>query len=279
MESSGNSVRHLMAGACSGLMTCVLVQPLDVVKTRMQQPRNHEFSKNEASILNHKQKMDPGLSFVETVRAIHREPRGIRGYWRGTVPTLIRNVPGSSLYFFVLNGIRSTAERLENTSKSLNPSATSQSQSQSSLTASSSSVLPRVSHAVNLAAGSTARVLVGLLMMPFSVVKVRFEVSSSVLCRSDTHIPIICIIQSNLYRYDSVWTAFQSIVRTEGVRGLFSGFGSTTLRDAPFAGLYLLIYEQGKKSLNATAVHQHGSDSGLLERNSGMLVCVTSSSS
>jgi solute carrier family 25 protein 38 len=52
-----------------------------------------------------------------------------------------------------------------------------------------------------------------------------------------------------MYNYKSMLDAFTSIFKTAGVRGLFYGFGSTALRDAPFAGLYLLFYEQSKATL------------------------------
>lgn len=42
-------------------------------------------------------------------------------------------------------------------------------------------------------------------------------------------------------------------MRTEGVRGFFSGFGATAIRDAPYAGLYVLFYEQCKKKLSLVA--------------------------
>ena len=44
--------------------------------------------------------------------------------------------------------------------------------------------------------------------------------------------------------------AASSIWRTEGIRGFFSGFGATALRDAPYAGLYVLFYEQSKHQLS-----------------------------
>ncbi|KAI7116520.1 hypothetical protein KC324_g19002, partial [Hortaea werneckii] len=39
----------------------------------------------------------------------------------------------------------------------------------------------------------------------------------------------------------------------EGFRGFFAGFGATAVRDAPYAGLYVLIYEQAKARLASLA--------------------------
>lgn len=78
-------------------------------------------------------------------------------------------------------------------------------------------------------------------MMPVTVLKVRYE--------------------SDYYAYRSLYGAARDIVRTEGFRGLFSGFGATAARDAPYAGLYVLIYEQLKRRLAAVA-HQGNNGSG-----------------
>lgn len=67
--------------------------------------------------------------------------------------------------------------------------------------------------------------------MPVTVLKVRYE--------------------SDYYAYRSLLGAGRDIVRTEGFRGLFAGFGATAARDAPYAGLYVLIYEQLKRRLSS----------------------------
>lgn len=66
--------------------------------------------------------------------------------------------------------------------------------------------------------------------MPMTIIKVRYE--------------------SNLYAYKSILGAGRDIVATEGVKGFFSGFGATAIRDAPYAGLYVLFYEQLKRRLS-----------------------------
>lgn len=56
--------------------------------------------------------------------------------------------------------------------------------------------------------------------------------------------------ESSLYAYKSILGAGRDIVKTEGLKGFFSGFGATAIRDAPYAGLYVLFYEELKKRLS-----------------------------
>lgn len=65
--------------------------------------------------------------------------------------------------------------------------------------------------------------------MPITVLKVRYE--------------------SSLYSYPSLLAASRSILATHGPRGFFAGFGATAVRDAPYAGLYVVFYEEGKRKL------------------------------
>lgn len=76
--------------------------------------------------------------------------------------------------------------------------------------------------------------------MPLTVIKVRYE--------------------SSFYRYNSLAGAARDIASTEGLRGFFAGFGATAIRDAPYAGLYVLFYEQSKKRLSALYLSQDHND-------------------
>jgi solute carrier family 25 protein 38 len=100
----------------------------------------------------------------------------------------------------------------------------------SSISKITSSSLPRLSNVANLTTGAIARASVGFIMMPITVIKVRYE--------------------SSLYSYKSIWQAAKSILEREGMKGFFSGFGATALRDAPYAGFYILFYEQSKRQLS-----------------------------
>ncbi|KAJ5440971.1 Mitochondrial substrate/solute carrier [Penicillium cf. griseofulvum] len=187
---------HFAAGLCSGLTSSILLQPADLLKTRVQQSQ--------------------GAALLPTLKAIISSPNPIRGLWRGTLPSALRTGFGSALYFTSLNALRQAVAQS-------NPLALA-----SPVTgARSSSVLPKLSNTANLATGAVARVAAGFVMMPVTVLKVRYE--------------------SDYYAYRSLVGAGRDIVRTEGLRGLFAGFGATAARDAPYAGLYVLFYEQLKR--------------------------------
>ncbi|KAJ5089514.1 hypothetical protein N7532_008198 [Penicillium argentinense] len=200
-SKSSKTVFHFAAGLCSGLTSSILLQPADLLKTRVQQSGH-------------------GATLLPTLKSILSSPHPVRGLWRGTLPSALRTGFGSALYFTSLNALRQTVAQA-NTPAVL----------ASSTTPKSSSALPKLSNTANLATGAIARVAAGFVMMPVTVLKVRYE--------------------SDYYAYRSLVGAGRDIVRTEGMRGLFAGFGATAARDAPYAGLYVLFYEQLKRRFAA----------------------------
>ncbi|KAL4881535.1 mitochondrial carrier protein [Aspergillus karnatakaensis] len=206
VSKSSKTTFHFGAGLLSGLTSSILLQPADLLKTRVQQSHHH-------------------ASLLSTVKTILASPNPVRGLWRGTLPSALRTGFGSALYFTSLNALRqglaTPTPPLPNANGTI-PSSTS------------SSALPKLSHTANLTTGAAARVAAGFVMMPVTVLKVRYE--------------------SDYYAYRSLYSAGRDILRTEGLRGLFAGFGATAARDAPYAGLYVLIYEQLKRNLAAATM-------------------------
>jgi len=135
-----------------------------------------------------------GLMTVVTNVVRHER---ILGFWKGLVPSLSRTVPGIGVYFSSLHHMRTNFGSAD----------------------------PHPLESVAMGAG--ARSVSGLTMLPFTVVKTRFE--------------------SGQFQYKSVPQALVTIYRVEGMKGLFSGLSATLLRDAPFSGLYLMFYTQTKK--------------------------------
>ncbi|KAI0379697.1 solute carrier family 25 member 38 [Hypomontagnella monticulosa] len=196
--SKSSSTFHFVAGLGSGTLSAVLLQPFDLLKTRVQQSGSH--------------------SIRAAVREIARSPNALTAFWRGTIPSALRTGFGSAIYFTTLNVIRQRATAL--------PFATVP-----VVNGHHSSSLPKLTNTANLVSGAFARAFAGFILMPLTVIKVRYE--------------------SNLYSYKSIAGAARDIYRTERIPGFFAGFGATAFRDAPYAGLYVLSYEQFKKRLSS----------------------------
>lgn len=90
----------------------------------------------------------------------------------------------------------------------------------------SRSVLPTLTSTGNLVSGAIARVGIGFILNPFSVLKARFE--------------------SNMYQYRSVGEGMRLMVNG-GPSELFRGFLASAMRDAPYAGVFLVFYEHIKR--------------------------------
>ena len=79
----------------------------------------------------------------------------------------------------------------------------------------------------NLLIGFSARGIGSVITLPLTIVKTRFE--------------------SGWFAYRSVPHALTEVSSREGIRGLFSGGLATVLRDAPYAGLFVLFYFEMKR--------------------------------
>ena len=198
---------HFVSGLVSGISSAVLLQPADLLKTRVQQSRNS--------------------SLLPTLRTILNGPHPITSLWRGTVPSALRTGFGSALYFTSLSSLR---QIVANNTAAVKAKEGSLSIASGVTNSRTSSVLPKLSNVQNLLTGATARVFAGMILMPVTVIKVRYE--------------------SDYYNYKSIASASRSIYATEGLKGFFSGFGATAVRDAPYAGLYVVFYEASKSYLS-----------------------------
>lgn len=198
MPTETHASWHAYAGFVSGVTSSVLLQPLDLLKTRIQQNRQ------------------------STLRSSLLELRGVSDAWRGTVPSVLRTSIGGSLYFSSLNVIRTYLAQASGSNGENNRPSSS---------------LPQLSRKLNLLSGAIARGSIGFLTMPVTVVKVRFESSG--------------------YQNHTVWKTIAQIYKESGYRGFFKGYGVTASRDAPYAGLYVLFYEQNKETIGKAFNSSH----------------------
>lgn len=209
------------------MTSAALLQPFDLLKTRVQQPDRPGLL---AALRSIRSPSSPADSAEPNARP---RPR-ILALWRGTLPSVLRTGFGSALYFTSLNALRQHLSRQQGPSPS---SSTSGARDKGQLHHHSSS-LPQLPLTNNLVAGAAARAFAGFVLMPLTVIKVRYE--------------------SSLYNYRSLASAAADIHAgsgggAAGLRGFFAGFGATAVRDAPGAGLYVVLYEVLKSRLSRIA--------------------------
>lgn len=174
ISSASPVVKSFLAGSLSGTCSTLLFQPLDLIKTRVQQVNGI------------------GSSTLDVTKEILGR-KSLPGLWQGLYPSLVRTVPGVGIYFSCMHTMKTT----------LFHGAPSSNQS--------------------LFIGASSRAIAGCLMIPATVIKIRCE--------------------SGKYGYKSIFGAVHSITVNEGLRGLSSGLLPTLVRDVPFSGIYLMLYE------------------------------------
>ncbi|TKA57651.1 hypothetical protein B0A53_00800 [Rhodotorula sp. CCFEE 5036] len=268
---------HLASGALSGAASVLMLQPLDLIKTRIQQDRPPPSSTATSSattrpagpsLAGTSSKQQPPqvkkpkvarAKILTTAREVVRID-GVQGLWRGTVPTLYRNVPGVSLYFLSLSRLRALIGRSSLFRAKTSPSSTSSTAAASAGGGGGGKV--KLTPIGDLLVGSTARTAVGFALTPFTLLKTLSEstlsmaqsaatssssspsTSSSSPAGTSTVRP-----QAAAPRPPSTFTALRTLYSSGGLRSLWRGAVPTALRDAPGAGLFIVFYERGQRLL------------------------------
>lgn len=104
--------------------------------------------------------------------------------------------------------------------------------------------------------GGCCRISVGIALNPFTMIKTRFESRAF----------------GSRVEYHSVMMAAKDVIKSNGIRGLWSGWGAVILRDAPYSSIFLSLYGTLKRMIkpqipNETIAH---SISGLA---AGVIAC------
>ncbi|KAG1681317.1 hypothetical protein FOA52_007363 [Chlamydomonas sp. UWO 241] len=190
------SLESGLSGTLSGMAIGALLQPLDVVRTRMQGDAARGLAPQRGAT----------GTLMEIVGT-----GGVGSLWRGTGPSVLRMGLGVGVHMIL---VEKAAAHLTRPGENGQPAQ---------LSAGSAAL-----------AGGGARALVSTCMCPVTVIKTRMEYTGK-----------------DGVRYKSTAHAFSTIIRTEGIRGLFRGVVPTVLTNAPFSGLYYMMYTQLKRELAA----------------------------
>lgn len=133
----------LISGGIAGLISAAVLQPLDLLKTRLQQ-----------------QQMSSKTEVRTTIGNELRKLTAIKQLWRGVLPSTLRTSFGAGIYFTILSTSRNYVAKRKNVGET-NPSGTS--------------VLAKLSPMENLTLGFVCRAAVGYITMPITIIKTRYE--------------------------------------------------------------------------------------------------------
>ncbi|KDP34326.1 hypothetical protein JCGZ_12674 [Jatropha curcas] len=191
--------QQVICGAGAGLAVSFLACPTELIKCRLQAQSALGGSGSAAVAVKYGGPMD-------VARHVLKSEGGMRGLFKGLVPTLGREVPGNAAMFGVYELLKQYLAGGQDTSQ-----------------------LGRGSLMV---AGGLAGASFWAMVYPTDVVK-------SVLQVDDYRNP----------KFSGSINAFRKILASEGVKGLYKGFGPAMARSVPANAACFLAYEVTRSSL------------------------------
>jgi hypothetical protein len=198
----------MLASASAGMVARIPCHPLDTCKAKLQVQKAQGVYGNFVDV------------FVKTWRQ-----EGRRGLYKGFGTAFIGSGPAGCLYFTTYEKSKELLLQIP--------------------------FLQRSPGTAHFTAGLLAEVVSCILWVPIDVVKERLQVQStlSTLHRiPNTGTSASILSQSNQsLQYKGNLDAFATILRTEGVRGVYKGYGATIASFGPFSALYFLFYEKLKR--------------------------------
>lgn len=194
------AIPKLIAGATAGIASVVSTYPLDLVRSRISiaTASLHTAGSRDAALV---QARIP--SIAEMTEKVYAEEGGLRGLYRGCVPTAAGVAPYVAFNFFFYENARSFFTKSDGTP----PSAL-----------------------IKLLCGAWAGAVSQTLTYPLDVIRRRMQVAgmrNSSLGYSDR----------------SGIDAIRNIVRKNGVRGLYYGLLPNLLKVTPSMGTSFFVYE------------------------------------
>ncbi|XP_028802821.1 mitochondrial carnitine/acylcarnitine carrier-like protein [Neltuma alba] len=191
--------QQVVCGAGAGVVVSILACPTELIKCRLQAQSVVAGSGTAAVAIQYGGPMD-------VARQVLRSEGGVRGLFKGMVPTMAREVPGNAVMFGVYEAIKQFLAGGSDTSG--------------------------LSRGSLLVSGGLAGASVWLVVYPTDVVK-------SVIQVDDYRKPKFC----------GTIDAFRKILASEGLKGLYKGFGPAIARSVPANAACFLAYEMTRSAL------------------------------
>ena len=181
----------VFCGAAARCIAATTISPLEMVRTKMQSQR---------------------MNYWQITGAIERlvKAEGPLSLWRGLGPTLLRDIPFSSIYW-------ASYEYMKQRMNQRHPSLE-----------------------FSLIAGAMAGSVAAVITLPFDVAKTHRQIE---LGERD----LIDQSKRGNFKNSSTQQILRKIYRQSGVKGLFSGVTPRVIKVAPSCAIMISIYEFGKQ--------------------------------
>lgn len=204
-ERAFSTGEKLLCGMAGGLASVAGTYPMDLVKTRLSvlTAQSLKGVSSGASLA----KVD--LSMWGNLRSIYLKEGGLRGLYRGFVPTSLGVAPYVSLNFSIF-------EKMKEDFTLLCPDWQKGPKS--------------VEVCVVLAIGALSGGIAQSMVYPFDILRRRFQVATM-------------NAGSLGFKYDNTWHALTSIVKQEGVKGLYKGWTANMWKIMPSMAVQWASYD------------------------------------
>ncbi|XP_017066932.1 solute carrier family 25 member 40 isoform X2 [Drosophila eugracilis] len=260
-------MQQVVSALIGGLITTLVVTPLEVVKTRVQTQhaiRQPPTVSKLCYVFHNGLMTHVCRSSDICIPKLGRDPRnlqplrgamdafvkiicssGLTGLWAGLSPTLVSALPSTIIYFLTYEYIKNSLSHLYLTSRKLEESI-------------ADDHIPGADGGdpldqVNWGQHVSATAPVSNAALPYYVPMVSGICSRTIVVTAITPIEMVRIkMQSEYMTYSELWRVLRSLIRQHGILGLWRGWPPTVMRDAPFSGTYWAAYEAMKRAFGVT---------------------------
>jgi hypothetical protein len=204
---------NIASSATAGIVARIFTHPLDTAKARVQAVYGDALQVGASSSSLSQQRHPYRGPFDALLKTIRSE--GLPGLYRGFPAVLIGGTPGTVLYLCSYEFAKNNLMRLWESN--YKPSAGGD-------------------FLVHFSSGMIAETIACIIYVPVDVVKERMQVQHTIRQNTATH----------SLSYRNSFDAVKQIMRTEGLSGIYRGYGATIGSFGPFSALYFVFYEKCK---------------------------------
>lgn len=222
------------------MLARIPTHPIDTCKARLQADSyRYNISSSLSSTSSAVAASTSSQSIVyrntfQTISSIIRN-EGFRGLYRGFSIAFLGSGPAACLYFTSYEvSKRWLLSFTKTTTISSSPKNGTNSNSSTSITT-TTTILP--SSLIHLCSGILAETCSCVLWVPIDVIKERMQVQGTGTPRNNY------LTSSNPGHYRNTYDAFRKIMKYEGIKGVYRGYGATLASFGPFSALYFVFYE------------------------------------